>query len=542
MTFCENCGRELQESDNYCEECGQKVGAPVPTIKHLYFQSELAPNFDNVYGSSYSSVTYGQSITEVISQIPKKVLISGICGFIGIVIIVIAVVYSSTVINMNKYLDVTFNGYDGYGKAEANIDWDAISEKYGMETAISLSSNIDLDVSPESDLENGEVVDYSWDADKADLKKEIKKYSVTFHNDSIVVDGLQEVEEVDIFNNVNVRFFGVSPYGQVEVDTSNSGLDDYYFSIDKTDGLSNGDTVTISLTDENVEDYIDLIGGIPKEMYKIYDVNDLGHYVTSISDISDDTKEILKKDAESKLSEMEENYDSVVTVNSNTFIGDYILIGKDDSASYSNCYGLVYKVDDTVNINDASPATNVTQYINFEYYNISVNDSNENGYDFDDYYRTSHSFRQEITNTDSWLGYSTYNFNGYQSIQELRSNEVDDVADQYTAEFNVEGSDETVTSWDSPDGYILPNSSTDTLTEEMLINLSAQQLTYARNEIYARHGRVFTSTELQNYFSGKTWYQQNPNFEDSELSDIESTNASFILDYQNTHNLTYEAQ
>ena len=58
------------------------------------------------------------------------------------------------------------------------------------------------------------------------------------------------------------------------------------------------------------------------------------------------------------------------------------------------------------------------------------------------------------------------------------------------------------------ENYILPNSSTEYLTGEQLIrmNLTGEQLRLARNEIYARYGRMFKTAELQAYFDAQPWY------------------------------------
>lgn len=45
------------------------------------------------------------------------------------------------------------------------------------------------------------------------------------------------------------------------------------------------------------------------------------------------------------------------------------------------------------------------------------------------------------------------------------------------------------------------------LTDSELINLSLDDLRIIRNEIYARHGRMFKSSSLRNYFSAYTWYE-----------------------------------
>jgi len=49
-------------------------------------------------------------------------------------------------------------------------------------------------------------------------------------------------------------------------------------------------------------------------------------------------------------------------------------------------------------------------------------------------------------------------------------------------------------------GYILPTSSYEYLTYEEIASLPLQVVCYAKNEIYARRGRKFVSTELQKLF------------------------------------------
>ncbi len=89
------------------------------------------------------------------------------------------------------------------------------------------------------------------------------------------------------------------------------------------------------------------------------------------------------------------------------------------------------------------------------------------------------------------------------------------------------------------DDYILPNSSSKELKDKDLKDLSAKELTFARNEIYARHGRAFTSSELQKYFDEKDWYEKDDSFEDTDLTAIEKKNADFILSYQKDNGKEY---
>lgn len=88
---------------------------------------------------------------------------------------------------------------------------------------------------------------------------------------------------------------------------------------------------------------------------------------------------------------------------------------------------------------------------------------------------------------------------------------------------------------ENPEDYIIPESSKRLLTEEDLEGLSPEQLRLARNEIFARHGRIFGSLDLQEYFESKSWYKgtaDSDEFQDSLLSEIESKNVDFILAHE----------
>ena len=55
--------------------------------------------------------------------------------------------------------------------------------------------------------------------------------------------------------------------------------------------------------------------------------------------------------------------------------------------------------------------------------------------------------------------------------------------------------------------YIFPDSDQRYLSEDEIRALPLQKINYAKNEIYARHGRVFKSEELNQYFNTKSWYR-----------------------------------
>ena len=69
--------------------------------------------------------------------------------------------------------------------------------------------------------------------------------------------------------------------------------------------------------------------------------------------------------------------------------------------------------------------------------------------------------------------------------------------------------------------------------ENMLRGLSLHELRLLRNEIYARHGRIFKTMWLQQYFGGQVWYDPKEDFKDEEISGSDKTNIETIVAYEN---------
>lgn len=87
----------------------------------------------------------------------------------------------------------------------------------------------------------------------------------------------------------------------------------------------------------------------------------------------------------------------------------------------------------------------------------------------------------------------------------------------------------------TPDNYVLPESATHLYSEAEVSGLSEWDLSIARNEIYARHGRGFADQELAAYFASQSWYRQQYTPEQfdalspSPLNDVERANAALLL-------------
>lgn len=83
--------------------------------------------------------------------------------------------------------------------------------------------------------------------------------------------------------------------------------------------------------------------------------------------------------------------------------------------------------------------------------------------------------------------------------------------------------------------YIIEDSNFRELTEADLYYLTAEQCRIARNEIYARHGRMFQDAALQQHFESCSWYTgmySASEFSDDMLSDVERKNLQAISAYE----------
>lgn len=85
------------------------------------------------------------------------------------------------------------------------------------------------------------------------------------------------------------------------------------------------------------------------------------------------------------------------------------------------------------------------------------------------------------------------------------------------------------------DDFLFADSDSRDLTDAELSYLSDEELRIARNEIYARRGRLFDDEGLRNYFGSKSWYHGTisaGSFSDDMLNDYERRNTRKIRDLE----------
>lgn len=88
--------------------------------------------------------------------------------------------------------------------------------------------------------------------------------------------------------------------------------------------------------------------------------------------------------------------------------------------------------------------------------------------------------------------------------------------------------------------YVLPYSDSRYLSKADLQGMTAEECRLARNEIYARYGRMFKDEALQEYFNSREWYHPSiapDDFKESMLNACEVANRDLIVEYE--HEMGY---
>ena len=194
---------------------------------------------------------------------------------------------SSEAISVIADMEITFSGADGYGVAEVenaytwvdnlNLDTDNDGEN-DPDVVNEVRSAVTYELDKTENLSNGDTVTLTVTVDNSILSK--YGYSASDFSNTYTASGLSEGKEIDIFEDVTLECSGIAPFGTATV---NKGSEDYGFTIsysmNKSNGLSNGDTVVV--TAEYTETSAVKAGVFIKKNVKEYTVSGLQSYFTA---------------------------------------------------------------------------------------------------------------------------------------------------------------------------------------------------------------------------------------------------------------------
>ena len=444
--ICTHCGKEIQNGITFCPYCG-------------------------------STVNNAKENTKMKKHNPAKVLVP-----IAAVAVVAAGGWAfanrTPTIDVSKYMTLSADGYNTVGKLNISFDTEKLEKDYGKQIATrfkkqmknlkddtyglssltaSLYDGYEADLFAETcatgsadktkNLSNGDVVTYTWD-DNSDEAEEAFGVKVKYSDITYTVSGLASVNTFDAFDGVDVEFSGISPDGRATVNSLPTAAEaqGLYYTLDENSGLSNGDTVTLTVHSnrDDFSDCIDKYGAMPQATEKTFTVAGLNEYVTSADTLSDSVLVSLQNQAEDVFkSYAAQRFSNGQTFKGMTYLGNYILTPKNkDSWGDKDRIVLAYQVtvhhDYTSELNTTYDADDsFFWYITFN--NVSKDAdgniaSGLNDYDTPTTFVKIDSGVQKYSFSSST---ETWEYYGYASLDSLYNAAVNQYVENYNHQDNV---------------------------------------------------------------------------------------------------------
>ena len=444
--ICTHCGKEIQNGITFCPYCG-------------------------------SAVNNAKENTKMKKHNPAKVLAP-----IAAVAVVAAGGWAfanrTPTIDVSKYMTLSADGYNTVGKLNISFDTEKLEKDYGKQITTrfkkqmknlkddtyglssltaSLYDGYETDLFAETcatgsadktkNLSNGDVVTYTWD-DNSDEAEEAFGVKVKYSDITYTVSGLASVNTFDAFDGVDVEFSGISPDGRATVNSLPTAAEaqGLYYTLDENSGLSNGDTVTLTVHSnrDDFSDCIDKYGAMPQATEKTFTVEGLNEYVTSADTLSDSVLVSLQNQAEDVFkSYAAQRFSNGQTFKGMTYLSNYILTPKNkDSWGDKDRIVLAYQVtvhhDYTSELNTTYDADDsFFWYITFN--NVSKDAdgniaSGLNDYDTPTTFVKIDSGVQKYSFSSST---ETWEYYGYASLDSLYNAAVNQYVENYNHQDNV---------------------------------------------------------------------------------------------------------
>ncbi len=267
----------------------------------------------------------------------KRVLIAGsIIGILALALIItIAVVSTANKIDPVDYAEITFNGYNTNGTAKLNFNADeliyaVIGEEPEEPEQMAVwwnmydeySDAITYKLSSSEGLTNGDEITVEFiipDSLSGKVKNGIHKYTV---------ENLPELTYVDVFDNLEISFEGVSGEtdAQIEIINDEEYMDYFSLKIEPRYNLKNGDIVTITI--DNAEEIANEYYTAPKQLKKEFTVENLPAYVTSAEQLPmEKINEFAKQFIEEEANKHEDDW--LFSYGEVKYYGSFLLTKKD---------------------------------------------------------------------------------------------------------------------------------------------------------------------------------------------------------------------
>ena len=388
---------------------------------------------------------------------------SGVIVGIAVVILllVLAMGYAffprRTKINLDKYVSLSFSGYDGYGEAKINFDEEHFLKDFKKKVKLkkkrdAFSNALFSEYSPEAFLydfyisgnwtvdgengkyKNGDKVHLTWSVDKDKIEEDFK-VKIKDAGQEYTVKDLEKVETFDAFEDFKIEFSGSAPDGTAQWNGSDimDGSKGLYFTVDPQYGLSNGDKVTVKIDPkENLNSFVQKTGKAPQEMEKVFTVEGLPAYIDSASKLDDATLTSMKGEVEDQIKSNIAREDDAVQLLSAEYQGYYFLNAKNKSAYIKNIFYPVYKVTVRVTLAEQNFVKDYSFYTSAAFRNIMEDKDGKVNVDLNEMSTLFHNYVID-TGVGDWYT-KKYYLDGFETLDSLKN----ECVTKNLADFKVE--------------------------------------------------------------------------------------------------------
>ncbi len=250
--FCENCGKQIPDGSAFCEHCGTRMAAapaPAPAAAPVATAEPVK-----------KSITLASLVEQVKGIHKKNKWIFPIAGAVVLVALVAIIVLSilGKQVSVKNYLNITMEGFDGYGRMSysfndmafgmravgdtdskdfedydedenfLSLDKSDVSKDYraDLATAQKLVNSIEISYEmPEgktsTSLVNGDVIKFTVKY-KESLAEKLG-LTLTDTTFEYTVEGLDPIAQLDVLSFFDLKCEGYDGYGTVKLECNQTG-------------------------------------------------------------------------------------------------------------------------------------------------------------------------------------------------------------------------------------------------------------------------------------------------------------------------------
>lgn len=355
--------------------------------------------------------------------------------------------------NVTDTMEVRFDGYNGYGVCvlENEYAWVAdVNDWYGKSindaqragNEAKLMDTVAYVITPSEGLSNGDSVTI-----KANIGSAAEEFAFQLEGEEITVtvEGLEEVEMFDPFEDVTVSFEGIAPNGKVNVQLGESSGDVKY-QVSQESGLSNGDVITVTLEPKGgMNAYAERYGRAFSTTEKTYTVEGLTSYAATLDSIPEDMMPKLQKQAEDSIQATAASWAEGNSIKEATLLGYYFLNAKEGfSVKPQNELYLVYEI--TANVTglkrggdgETMETAEETYYTYCRFSDLMLLPDGTCSVDLSAGELCSNRIESDYGYYDFWVGASFYQYNGFKDLDSMFNQCVTTKTESYQYESTVQ--------------------------------------------------------------------------------------------------------